>query len=63
MIGLVIWVLWLVLPIVSDQVSRLEQNELISQGAMISLAANAFMYVLFSWFVPQRLIDRMQAEA
>jgi Na+/proline symporter/signal transduction histidine kinase/ActR/RegA family two-component response regulator len=63
MIGLVIWVLWLVLPIVSDQVSRLEQNELISQGAMISLAANAFMYVLFSWFAPQRLIDRIQAEA
>ncbi|WP_334050717.1 PAS domain-containing hybrid sensor histidine kinase/response regulator [Alteromonas gracilis] len=63
MVGLVIWVLWLVLPIVSEQVSQLEQNELISQGAMISLAANSFVYILFSRFAPQRLIDRIQAEA
>ncbi|GFD76468.1 PAS-domain containing protein [Alteromonas marina] len=63
MVGLVIWVLWLVLPIVSEQVSQLEQNELISQGAMISLAANSFVYILFSHFAPQRLIDRIQAEA
>ena len=63
MVGLVIWVLWLVLPIVSEQVSQMEQNELISQGAMISLAANTFVYILFSHFAPQRLIDRMQAEA
>ena len=55
MVGLVIWVLWLVLPIVSEQVSQLEQNELISQGAMISLAANSFVYILFSYFAPQRL--------
>jgi Na+/proline symporter/signal transduction histidine kinase/CheY-like chemotaxis protein len=63
MVGLVIWVLWLVLPIVSEQVSQMEQNELISQGAMISLAANTLVYILFSHFAPQRLIDRMQAEA
>ena len=63
MVGLVIWVLWLVLPIVSEQVSQMEQNELISQGAMISLAANSLVYILFSHFAPQRLIDRMQAEA
>ncbi len=63
MVGLVIWVLWLVLPIVSEQVSQLEQNELISQGAMISLAANTLVYIIFSWFAPQRLIDRIQAEA
>lgn len=63
MVGLVIWVLWLVLPIVSEQVSQMEQNELISQGAMISLAANSIVYILFSHFAPQRLIDRMQAEA
>ena len=62
MVGLVIWVLWLVLPIVSDQVSRLEQNHLISQGAMLSLAANTVMYILFSWLAPQRLVDRIQAE-
>jgi len=63
MVGLVIWVLWLVLPIVSEQVSQMEQNELISQGAMISLAANSIVYILFSHFAPQRLIDRIQAEA
>ena len=62
MVGLVIWVLWLVLPIVSEQVSQMEQNELISQGAMISLAANT-LFTYFSHFAPQRLIDRMQAEA
>lgn len=63
MIGLVIWALWLVLPIVSEQVSQLEQNELISQGAMISLGANTLVYIIFSWFAPQRLVDRIQAEA
>lgn len=63
MVGLVIWVLWLVLPVISEEISRLEQNELISQGAIISLAANTFMYALFSWFAPARLVDRIQAEA
>ena len=62
MVGLVIWVLWLVLPIVSEQVSQMEQNELISQGAMISLAANTWLHTLFT-LCSQRLIDRMQAEA
>lgn len=61
--GLVMWVLWLVMPIISDQISRFEQNELISQGALISLTVNTLVYILFSWFAPQRLIDRIQAEA
>jgi len=61
--GIIIWVLWLVLPIISEQVSQFEQNELISQGAMISLAANTLVYIAFSWFAPQRLVDRIQAEA
>ena len=61
--GFIIWVLWLVLPVVGDRVSQVEQNDLISQGAMISLAVNALVYIIFSWFAPQRLIDRIQAEA
>ena len=63
LVGLTFWVLWLFMPIISEQASQFEQNELISQGAMISLVANALAYILFSFFAPQRLIDRIQAEA
>ncbi|MCP4235272.1 MAG: hybrid sensor histidine kinase/response regulator, partial [Aestuariibacter sp.] len=63
MVGLITWVLWLVLPIVNSTMSEYEQSELLSQGAIISLIANLLAYVLFSWFAPARLIDRIQAEA
>lgn len=63
MVGLITWVLWLVLPIVNSSSSDFEQSELLSQGAIISLIANAIAYALFSWFAPARLIDRIQAEA
>lgn len=62
-VGLITWVLWLVLPIVNNTLSGLEQSELLSQGAIISLIANSVAYVGFSWFAPARLIDRIQAEA
>ncbi|GGW92304.1 PAS domain-containing hybrid sensor histidine kinase/response regulator [Alteromonas halophila] len=61
--GMVIWILWLLMPLVNENISRIEQNELISQGAVISLSANALIYAIFSWFAPQRLVDRIQAEA
>lgn len=63
LLGLIIWVMWLVLPLVGEQVPRIEQNEMISQGALVSLAANTLAYIVFSWFAPPRLIDRIQAEA
>lgn len=63
MVGLITWVLWLVLPIVNSTMSEYAQSELLSQGAIISLITNLIAYVLFSWFAPARLIDRIQAEA
>ena len=63
LIGMVIWTLWLLMPLVNENVSRIEQSELISQGAIISLCANALLYIAFSWFAQQRLVDRIQAEA
>ena len=62
-VGLITWVLWLVLPIVNNSTTDFEHSELLSQGAIISLIANAMAYCLFSWFAPARLIDRIQAEA
>ncbi|HAU93284.1 MAG TPA: hybrid sensor histidine kinase/response regulator, partial [Alteromonas sp.] len=62
-VGLITWVLWLVLPIINNSATDFEQSELLSQGAIISLIANAMAYCLFSWLAPARLIDRIQAEA
>ena len=63
LVGLITWVLWLVLPAISDHGSYIVQNELISYGAMISLVANIVAFVVFSYFAPARLVDRIQAEA
>lgn len=63
LVGLMSWVLWLVLPVINESQSLASQNEVLSQGAMISLAANAAAYILFSSFAAPRLIDRIQAEA
>ncbi|WP_100658761.1 PAS domain-containing hybrid sensor histidine kinase/response regulator [Alteromonas flava] len=63
LVGLMCWVLWLVMPIVNNEFDQLHQNELLSQGAIISLMANAIAYILFSLWAPTRLIDRIQAEA
>ncbi len=61
--GLVTWMLWLLLPLINDGATTLEQNEQLSQGALISLAMNFVAYYGFSLFAPARLIDRIQAEA
>jgi Na+/proline symporter/signal transduction histidine kinase/CheY-like chemotaxis protein len=63
LVGLVTWVLWLVLPIISEDTSQIKQSELLSQGAIFSLLTNFIAYVVFSWLAPARLIDRIQAEA
>lgn len=63
LVGLTCWVLWLVLPVLNDGFDHVHQNELLSQGAIISLVANSIAYIAFSWFAPARLIDRIQAEA
>ena len=63
LVGLTTWILWLVLPILNTDAPAQAQNELHSQGAMISLAANILTYIGFSLFAPARLIDKIQAEA
>ncbi|NVK54946.1 MAG: PAS-domain containing protein [Alteromonadaceae bacterium] len=63
MVGLITWIMWLVLPIVNDAMSDFQQSELLSQGAIFSLITNSVAYIIFSWFAPARLIDRIQAEA
>ncbi len=60
--GLATWVLWLLLPIFgSDSVDL--HTATISQGAILSLLANAAAYVVFSMTAPVRLIDKMQAQS
>ncbi|MDM7862332.1 PAS-domain containing protein [Alteromonas sp. ASW11-36] len=63
LVGLTCWVLWLVLPTINNDFDQVHQNELLSQGAVVSLIANAIGYILFSLMAPARLIDRIQAEA
>ncbi|AXR07811.1 PAS domain-containing hybrid sensor histidine kinase/response regulator [Salinimonas sediminis] len=63
MAGLISWILWLLLPLVNPDASAAAQNELHSQGALVSLVTNALAYIVFSRFAQPRLIDRIQAEA
>ncbi|QJR81554.1 response regulator [Alteromonas pelagimontana] len=63
LVGLITWLLWLVLPLVNNGATHVEQNEMLSVGALLSLVTNIAAYIGFSWFAPARLIDRIQAEA
>lgn len=62
-VGVFVWVLWLILPIVNENSDNILQSTTISEGAILSLLANTIAYVLFSLFSQTRLIDRIQAEA
>lgn len=62
-VGIMTWVLWLILPLINYETSQQIQSETISMGAMISLAANTFAFILVSTFTQDRLIDRLQAQA
>ncbi|MBF7071960.1 PAS-domain containing protein [Glaciecola sp. MH2013] len=61
--GIVVWTLWLMLPILGGGDPGKDQSEVLSQGAMVSLVANLIGYISFSLFTQSRLIDRIQAEA
>jgi PAS domain S-box-containing protein len=63
LMGFVSWVFWLVLPLTDVTISDYSQTEILSQGAIISLIANAITYITFSKIAPARLIDKIQAEA
>jgi Na+/proline symporter/signal transduction histidine kinase/ActR/RegA family two-component response regulator len=62
-LGLGVWLLWLILPLINDSTIQSLQNAIISEGAIYSLAANILAYIVFSYFSQPRLIDRIQAEA
>ena len=61
--GIFTWVLWLMLPLFSDSTTLSLQTDTITQGAIISLVANTLAFILFSYFAPPRLVDRIQAQA
>ncbi len=61
--GIVVWTMWLMLPILGGATSGIDQSESLSQAAMVSLMANIIAYITFSMITSSRLIDRIQAEA
>ncbi len=62
-VAIITWVLWLMLPVINQQTNQQIQSDTISIGAMVSLTANTFVYILVSLFTQDRLIDRLQAQA
>ncbi len=61
--GILVWSLWLMLPVLGGSSEGNDQTELLSQGAIVSLLANIIAYITFSFLTHSRLIDRIQAEA
>jgi Na+/proline symporter/signal transduction histidine kinase/CheY-like chemotaxis protein len=61
--GIIVWVLWLMLPAFEGDINTQLNNDNISFIAIISLATNFAAYLFFSYFATQRLIDRIQAQA
>ncbi|MDT0583178.1 MULTISPECIES: PAS-domain containing protein [Alteromonadaceae] len=61
--GIVVWTMWLMLPVLGGGSPGVDQSETLSQGAMVSLLANVIAYITFSLITKSRLIDRIQAEA
>ena len=62
-VGVVVWVLWLILPVINGGEDLILQNAAISEGAILSMIANVVAYIVFSLLTQPRLIDRVQAEA
>ncbi|WP_026376753.1 PAS domain-containing hybrid sensor histidine kinase/response regulator [Aestuariibacter salexigens] len=63
LVGLISWVLFSILPMLGEGVTLQAQTDILTQGAIISLVANAVAYIVFSLWAQARLIDRIQAEA
>lgn len=61
--GIVVWTMWLMLPVLGGTALSTQQSESLSQGAMVSLLANIIAYITFSMITSSRLVDRIQAEA
>ncbi|MGJ8678916.1 PAS domain-containing hybrid sensor histidine kinase/response regulator [Paraglaciecola sp.] len=61
--GIVVWILWLMLPAFEGNIDSQLTNNNISFVAMISLVANFVAYTFFSYIATERLVDRIQAQA
>jgi Na+/proline symporter/signal transduction histidine kinase/CheY-like chemotaxis protein len=61
--GIIVWVLWLMLPAFEGDINTQLNNDNISFVAIISLVTNFIAYFFFSSFATERLIDRIQAQA
>ncbi|WP_371194176.1 PAS-domain containing protein [Glaciecola sp. SC05] len=60
--GFVVWLMFLLFPLIEPN-ANIYQSDIVSQGAMLSLAANIIAYIGFSLISTPRLIDRIQAKA
>jgi signal transduction histidine kinase/CheY-like chemotaxis protein len=61
--GIVVWILWLMLPQFGEAINVQLNNDNISYIAFVSLVTNFVAYVFFSYIATERLIDRIQAQA
>ncbi|WP_218354713.1 hybrid sensor histidine kinase/response regulator [Alteromonas lipotrueiana] len=61
--GLFCWTVWLAMPLLSTAPRAMASTDLQGHGALLSMLANALVYVLVSIMTSPRLVDRLQAEA
>ncbi|MEP0175106.1 MAG: PAS domain-containing hybrid sensor histidine kinase/response regulator [Paraglaciecola sp.] len=61
--GLFTWILWIILPLSNELANDTLHSDAISMVALLSLSINTLTYIVFSYFAPDRLIDRLQSQA
>lgn len=61
--GLAVWIWWLIVPLLNDGLQPQQQSEMISLAAVVSLFSNMGAFIVFSILAPQRLADKIQAQA
>lgn len=61
--GLAVWIWWLIVPLLNDSLLPQQQSEMISVAAVVSLFSNMGAFIVFSILAPQRLADKIQAQA
>ncbi|MCY7295903.1 PAS domain-containing hybrid sensor histidine kinase/response regulator [Alteromonas sp. a30] len=61
--GLAVWIWWLIVPLLNDNLLPQQQSEMISVAAVVSLFSNIGAFIVFSLLAPQRLADKIQAYA
>lgn len=62
-VGFAVWIWWLFVPLLGGNVVPQQQGEMISIAAIVSLFSNIGAFIVFSFLAPQRLADKIQAQA